>query len=314
MTISFDQAARIITVTDATVVAQDLANAIRDEEASLRGVAYDEIALIGGKTALAPGSSTGITIELINGWRVSMVGAGTRTITGGNLVGGLGGDPIAGDQVRNILSAAAVRVQGAGASISDIEAALTAVLSAGGGTGGGATAAQIQAAVAAELDARGYTGPRAENLDNLDAPISGVQAGGGAVAAGPISLFTDPHAQEALLSTDTLIVEGIGPLRRGDSWDIDGVVAAGGDLKTPIDVTGDTITLTLKRSHRDADPILDVDAAVIDGPAGRISWAVTAAQSDVIADGEYVAQVRRYPAGGGVKTLWFGRVRIQPDL
>ena len=180
--------------------------------------------------------------------------------------------------------------------------------------GGGGSGGVDEAGVRSALTAHGLTEERAARLDNLDAPISGVQAGGGAVVTGPISLFTDPNAQEALLSTDTLIVEGIGPLRRGDSWDIEGVVAAGGDPKTPIDVTGDTITLTLKRSYSDADPILEVDATVVSGPDGRIAWVVPADQTDLIADGQHVAQVRRFPAGGGVKTLWFGRVRIQPDL
>jgi hypothetical protein len=102
-----------ITSPQTIVDVQDLINEIRAVEASTQGIAYPRIADASGKESLSAGVSVGITVELQNGWQLHFwEGAYTATVTGGNLVGGPAGDPVAysaGVQV--------VLVQAAGATI-----------------------------------------------------------------------------------------------------------------------------------------------------------------------------------------------------
>ena len=85
-----------ITSPQTDVDIQDLINEIRTVEATTQGIAYPRIADASGKEILSAGVNVGITVELQNGWQLHFwVGAYTASITGGNLVGGLAGDPIA---------------------------------------------------------------------------------------------------------------------------------------------------------------------------------------------------------------------------
>jgi hypothetical protein len=120
MALSFDHATSRISVTSPQVslTCQDLINAIREEEASERGIAYDPIAEASGKADLGGGVSTAITVYLLDDWQVQWyAGAYTATIGGGNLVAA-GGDAVAyvsgGPQVEITLSAAATIVNGEG--------------------------------------------------------------------------------------------------------------------------------------------------------------------------------------------------------
>jgi hypothetical protein len=120
MALSFDHATSRISVTSPQVslTCQDLINAIREEEASERGIAYDPIAEASGKADLGGGVSTAITVYLLDDWQVQWyAGNYTATIGGGNLVAA-GGDAVAyvsgGPQVEITLSAAATIVNGEG--------------------------------------------------------------------------------------------------------------------------------------------------------------------------------------------------------
>ncbi|MFS8158861.1 MAG: right-handed parallel beta-helix repeat-containing protein, partial [Candidatus Roizmanbacteria bacterium] len=97
-----------------TLLMQDLINAIRDIEDELTpGISNNKIADASGKDSLGGGVSTAITVRLLDNWRVrfeARPGPDTEqmTISGGNLVGGPLGNPIAPSaftQVLNLSSA-----------------------------------------------------------------------------------------------------------------------------------------------------------------------------------------------------------------
>lgn len=102
-TLLFDFPAQIITVPlpDTTLDLQFLINSIRDAEDDLTpGMAYAKIADAFGKQDLGGGVKVGITVVLLNGWRVmfsARTGPSTVSvaITGGNFVGEAGANPVA---------------------------------------------------------------------------------------------------------------------------------------------------------------------------------------------------------------------------
>jgi hypothetical protein len=108
-----------ITSPQTVVVVQDLLNEIRDAEYSELGMAYPKIANATGKDDLGGGVSTGITITLEPNWQLRFwAGTYVANITGGNLVGGNAGQPIAftaGVQVVLVQSAASTIVTGGSA-------------------------------------------------------------------------------------------------------------------------------------------------------------------------------------------------------
>ena len=119
----FDHSQNIINVTSpqTTLDVQDLIDAIRDEEDSERGVIYPQIASASGKESLGGGVVVGITVELLNDWQLKFwSGNYIAKISGGNLVGGLAGDPVAysaGVQVLLIQSAASTVVNVGGSAL-----------------------------------------------------------------------------------------------------------------------------------------------------------------------------------------------------
>lgn len=116
MAYSFDFINNIINVTSpqVEVTCQELINEIRNIEDEQINIGYPSIASATGKQSLGGGVTVGITIELLNNWQVKFWnGNYIAKVTGGNLVGGLGGDPIAysaGVQVLLIQSAASTIV------------------------------------------------------------------------------------------------------------------------------------------------------------------------------------------------------------
>ena len=122
-TLSFDWIARVITVMDPDVgvTVQDLINQIRDAEDELVNMDDPIIAKATGKDTLGVGVTTAITLELLNNWQLAFEARPGPTfvqctVGGGNLIGGIAGNPIkatAYTQVLNILSAAATIVAGA---------------------------------------------------------------------------------------------------------------------------------------------------------------------------------------------------------
>jgi hypothetical protein len=103
MALSFDFYNSIIEVPlpDTTLTMQDLINQIRDQEDELElGLNFTKIADASGKDDLGGGISTGITVRLLDNWQVRFAERpGPSTVqcflTGGNLVGGPSGNPIA---------------------------------------------------------------------------------------------------------------------------------------------------------------------------------------------------------------------------
>ncbi len=102
-TLLFDFPSQIITVPlpDITLDLQYLINSIRDAEDDLTpGMSYAKIADAFGKQDLGGGVKVGITVVLLNGWRVMFAARpGPDTIsvsiTGGNFVGEAGANPVA---------------------------------------------------------------------------------------------------------------------------------------------------------------------------------------------------------------------------
>ncbi len=118
---------QVIDVTNpqTTVVVQDLLNEIRAQEISATGMAYPKIADATGKDNLGGGVSTGITLSLQPDWQLRFwAGNYVADITGGNLVGGLAGNPFAytaGVQIKVIQSAASTIVTSGGSALTTQE-------------------------------------------------------------------------------------------------------------------------------------------------------------------------------------------------
>jgi hypothetical protein len=116
MALSFDHTTRLINIQSPqdTLNCQDLIDAIREEEASERGILYAPIATASGKEDLGNGVYVGMTVNLLSPWQVKFwEGNYIAKIAGGNLVGGIIGDPVAysaGVQVLLIQSAASTVV------------------------------------------------------------------------------------------------------------------------------------------------------------------------------------------------------------
>ena len=89
----YDHDNRIITIPSPTseVTVQELVNDIRDEEASLAAMNRPKIADAEGKLALGSGLFTGITLVLVNDWRLAFEARSGPTyeqmfVSGGNLL------------------------------------------------------------------------------------------------------------------------------------------------------------------------------------------------------------------------------------
>lgn len=136
MALTFDHGTKRISVPQAEaapILVQTLVNAIRDEEASERGICYDQIADASGKNDLGGGIQTGITLALRSTWKVQFEsGAYQASITGGNLADALArvyntGSP----QVLVLASAAATLVETGVSGLTAEESAQLAAAAAG---------------------------------------------------------------------------------------------------------------------------------------------------------------------------------------
>lgn len=121
MALTFDHQNRLIGVpqTEAQpLLIQTLIDAIREEEASERGIVYDQIADASGKADLGGGVMTGITLALRGSWKLNFQpGTYQAAVDGGNLADALArinntGNP----QVVIRASAAATVVSSSGGS------------------------------------------------------------------------------------------------------------------------------------------------------------------------------------------------------
>jgi hypothetical protein len=106
------------------VLVQDLVDFIRTEEAGNTGITFDQIVQATGKDSLGGVVSTGVTCNLLDNWQLKFWdGSYVATISGGNLIGGIAGDPVAytaGVQVVIIQSAAStIVISGSGITQQD---------------------------------------------------------------------------------------------------------------------------------------------------------------------------------------------------
>ena len=139
MALSFNHSTKRIGVPQADaqpLTMQALINAIRDEEASDRGIAYDQIADAAGKDDLGGGVMTGITVNLRSTWMIEFAaGSYQAAISDGNLA----------DAMQRIVNTGSPQV------LVLSSAAATVIYGEGGGTA--PTAAQNAAATVAALEA-----------------------------------------------------------------------------------------------------------------------------------------------------------------
>lgn len=89
MALSFAHTTKLIGVPQADaqpITVQTLINSIRTEEASERGITFDQIADASGKADLGGGVLVGITVSLRSSWKLDFAaGAYQATVDGGNL-------------------------------------------------------------------------------------------------------------------------------------------------------------------------------------------------------------------------------------
>jgi len=130
MAITFDYTNKQINLTSphsTSLDVQELINAIRDVEDSAEGIQYGRIADSAGKDDLGGGVLVGITVKLLSPWQIKYpAGSYQATIFGGNLVGGLSGNPIAysaGVQVKILQSANGVIAETGVSGLTSEEAA-----------------------------------------------------------------------------------------------------------------------------------------------------------------------------------------------
>lgn len=121
MALTFDHATKLIGVPQADaqpLLIQSLVNAIRDEEASERGITYDQILDASGKEDLGGGVQTGITAGLRSSWKLNFApGAYQATITGGNLADALARVNNTGSPQVVALSSAAATIVATGSGV-----------------------------------------------------------------------------------------------------------------------------------------------------------------------------------------------------
>lgn len=97
MPISFDALTKIISITTPTAeaTAQELVDACRDWEDELPNMTYEKVVDAVGKADLGGGVTTGIVMTLSDAWQIQFWGgSGVSKVTGGTIVGGVGGEPI----------------------------------------------------------------------------------------------------------------------------------------------------------------------------------------------------------------------------
>ena len=133
MAIEFDYTTNLINITSPqnTLSCQDLIDGVRLQEASEIGINHSQIATASGKEDLDSSVSVGITVNLISPWQIMfwepddpMLDNYIAKVAGGNLVGGISGDPVAysaGVQVLLVQSAASTVVTTGGSALTTAE-------------------------------------------------------------------------------------------------------------------------------------------------------------------------------------------------
>ena len=109
-----------------TLTCSSLYTAIKLAQMNVDGIIYPRIAVGSGLNTLSAGVQVGLTVQLLDNWQLKFpAGSYVATVSGGNLIGGLGGVPVAyfaGVQVALILSAASTVVTSQSSEIDAIKA------------------------------------------------------------------------------------------------------------------------------------------------------------------------------------------------
>lgn len=136
MALTFDHTTSLIGVPQleaGPILIQSIVNALREEEASERGIVHDQIADASGKADLGGGVYTGITLALRSTWKLNFAaGSYQATIDGGNLADGLArinntGSP---QVIMRASAAATIVATGSGVTAQDKTDIASAVLTA----------------------------------------------------------------------------------------------------------------------------------------------------------------------------------------
>jgi hypothetical protein len=164
----------------ANFTVQEIADIICIEQATEDGIRLTEFASISGLVELSPGVETGITVDLL-GWQVSWASGSVAqaSITDGNLVGGIAGDPVedtvGGPQVTINLSAAATAVTANVPTAQQIANAVRAELAT--------ELARIDAATTTRLASASYVSPDNAGVSAIKAKTDNLSFTGGSVQA-----------------------------------------------------------------------------------------------------------------------------------
>ena len=131
MALSYTHATKLIGVPELDaqpLTMQTLINSIREEEASERGIVYDQIADASGKDDLGGGVSVGITVALRSSWKLNFAaGAYQAAVDGGNLSDALARINNTGSPQVLVLASAAATVVALGGSVPTAEENANAV-------------------------------------------------------------------------------------------------------------------------------------------------------------------------------------------
>lgn len=147
---TFDYATSSIVIDDGIVSVDciDLYEAIKLSQSCEEGIIYDPVGKGSGLNNLGGDVKVGLTVELLGDWQLYFpAGNYIAKVSGGNLIGGPGGDPIA---------------YSAGVQTLLIQSAASTVVS---GTGGGSEAPTVNE-IAAKLERSG--GPLDKTLKNTN--------------------------------------------------------------------------------------------------------------------------------------------------
>jgi hypothetical protein len=110
----------------------ELYSSCKIAQASIVGILYEPISKASGLNSLGEGVQVGITVELLGNWQIHFPsGNYVAKISGGNLIGGPSGDPVAysaGVQTLLLQSAASTVVTSAGGTAPTAEENAAAVL------------------------------------------------------------------------------------------------------------------------------------------------------------------------------------------
>jgi len=102
--------------------------------------------------------------------------------------------------------------------------------------------------------------------------------------------------------------------RRGDTFAHVFTITDGAGA--PIDITGHSFALTVDPSAAPADAsanLFAITGAIIDAPAGKVSFAPDVAQADQT-PGTYHYDVQMTDAGGRIRTIAAGKYKIVQDI